>query len=389
MGTNLLTAGVLISLALAGGCKKAEEKADALDVRPLVRVGKMNPSCALTDGVRLQGSVRTKFSASVAARVSGTLDTVLVDESQMVKSGQPLFQVDKVNLESHVRIAQDDLDVAKASFKESEAMLAEAQAAYDKASIDASRMKKLYEEDKAVTKDMWEKADLQFKSAVAAKQRVQAAVETARVRIVQAETALSVSRKNLGDSQGVAPFDGVITKKNKDRGEFVSAGMPVFEMDDPGVYEVCFSMNADAYDRVETGKTVVRFNSGREAAVTYKAPSVHPVTRTFEVRVTVEHAQDLAPGMIRDALVVFRQFTAATVPSQAVGLRGGKHLVFIVRGEKVVGVPVTVGLEWQGNTEIKNPDVLKDADMVIDGMLLLNEGDSVRIQKEGVLGAGN
>jgi hypothetical protein len=81
--------------------------------------------------------------------------------------------------------------------------------------------------------------------------------------------------------------------------------------------------------------------------------------------------------------VVFRQFTAAAVPSRAVGLRGGKHVVFVIRGEIVAGVPVETGMEWQGCTEIKNPESLKDAAIVTEGMLLLNEGDRVRVMKEG------
>lgn len=380
MSRTPLTA-LALAVALAGGCKKAERQAEALDPRPLVKVVRMTPEYAFTDGVRVQGTVRTKFSAAVAARVPGAIDAVDADEGQTVKAGQPLFQVDKVNLESHVKLAQDDLNVARAANKEAEAARAEAQAAYEKARTDAVRMKTLYEKDHAVTKDALEKAELQFRSAEASMQRVSAGVETARVRIVQAETALSVAKKNLDDSRGVAPFDGIVTKKLKDRGDFVGAGTAVFEMDDPRVYEVCFSMNADHYDRVALGRTVVRFEGGKEVKVTYKAPSVHPVTRTFEMRTAVGRSPDMAPGMIRDARVVFRQYTAAAVPSQAVGLRGGRHVVFVVRDGAVAAVPVDAGLEWQGFTEIKNPAALKDAEVIAEGMLLLNEGDRVRVQK--------
>jgi RND family efflux transporter MFP subunit len=373
----------LCLLAAAGGCEKKEEaEAEPLDLRPLVRVGALRPAHAFTDGVRVQGTARTKFSASVAARVPGTLDEVRADEGDSVKAGQPLFQVDKATLEDRVRLAQDDLSVAKALLREAEAALLEAEASFAKAEVDAGRMRKLYEESRAVTRDTWEKADLQFKLAGATRERGRAAVESARVRIVQAETALSVVRKNLSDSLGVAPFDGVITRKRLDKGDFANVGSVVFEMDDPRVYEVCFSMNAAHYDRVSAGATAVRFADGKEVAVTYKAPSVHPVTRTFEIRVTVERAPDLAPGMLRDATVVFRQFSAAAVPSTAVGLRGGRRVVFVVRDGKVASVPVEAGVVWQGYTEIKQAEPLGAAEIVVEGMLLLNEGDGVRVEKE-------
>ncbi len=369
----------LSALALAVGCEKAAEPAATLDLRPLVRVGGVIPAYDFTDGAQVQGSLRTKHSAAVSARVAGALDAVMADEGDRVKAGQPLFQIDKDTLENRVCLAQNDLNVVRASLAEAEAALLEADASYAKAEVDATRMKKLFEGARAVTQDTWEKADLQFKLASASRERIRAAVVSAKVRIAQAETTVAVTRKNLADSLGVAPFDGIITRKALDTGDFASVGAAVFEMDDPRVYEVCFSMNALHYDRVETGRTRVRFADGKEAAVTYKSPSVHPVTRTFEIRVTVERTPELAPGMLLDATVVFRRFTAAALSASAVGLRGGRQVVFVVKDGKVASVPVQVGLAWQGCLEIRNPEALAGAEIVTEGMLLLNEGDAVRL----------
>ena len=191
-----------------------------------------------------------------------------------------------------------------------------------------------------------------------------------------------MARKNLSDSLGVAPFDGVITRKVMDRGDFAGVGNAVFEMDDPRIYEVSFSMNAEYYERVAVGETRVRFDGGAEVRVTYKAPSVHPVTRTFELRATVDRTPDLAPGMIRDAWVVFRQYDAPALPATAVGLRGGTNVAFVVRDGKVVAVPVDLGLLWQKYAEVRNPDALRDAEIVVEGMLLLDEGDGVRVKRD-------
>jgi multidrug efflux pump subunit AcrA (membrane-fusion protein) len=106
------------------------------------------------------------------------------------------------------------------------------------------------------------------------------------------------------------------------------------------------------------------------------------VTRTFEIRATVERTPDLAPGMIRDAWVVFRQYSAPALPATAVGFRSGTNVVFVVRNEKVAAVPVDLGNAWQRHVEIRNPEALRDADVVTEGMLLLNEGDGVRVKGE-------
>ena len=379
MRTKVSAVGALSLLIAVCGCGKAVEKKEPLDLRPLVKVGRLLPSHAFVDGVQVQGAVRTKFSASIASRVAGAIDHVMAEEGAMVRVGQPLFQVDKVNLNNRVLLAQEDLKVAGALVKESEAALAEADASFAKAQADAGRMKRLFEDDQAVTKDAWEKADLQFKLASATRERACAAVESARARVGQAETSLSVAQKNLADSLGVAPFDGVIVKKLLDKGDFANVGSAVFEMDDPRVYEVCFSMNAAHYDRVAVGQTRVCFADGGEAVVTYKSPSVHPVTRTFEIRVTVERSRDLAAGMLRDALVVFRRFDAPALPVSAVGLRGGKVVAFVAENAKVSARPVDSGLTWQGFVEVKNAAALEAADIIVEGMLLLNEGESVRV----------
>lgn len=390
MSRTMIWIGAAAIAVAAGGCRKAQTAAESeADLRPLVKVGALRPSFPFMDGARVQGTVRTKFSAEVAARVPGTIDAVLVEEGATVKAGQPLFQIDKVNLENRVHMAQDDLNVAKALLREAEAAQTEAQAALDKAEVDAKRMSTLFRDAKAVTKDTWEKADLQRKIAAASDERAQAAAVSARTRIAQAETALAVARKTLSDSLGVAPFDGIITRKLLDKGDFAGVGHSVFAMDDPRIYEVSYSLSADCYDRVIVGQTQVRFDNGKEVPVTYKAPSVHPVTRTFEIRVTVERTPDLAPGMIRDAWVVFRQYEAPALPATAVGIRGGTNVAFVVRGEKVAAVPVDLGLAWQKVVEIRNPDALKGEAVVTEGMLLLNEGDSVRVIGKAKLETGN
>jgi multidrug efflux pump subunit AcrA (membrane-fusion protein) len=170
----------MAAAALAtNGCRKAQKTEEPADLRPLVRVGPLVPAFPFTDGARVQGVVRTKFSAAVAARVPGTIDAVMTDEGETVKAGQPLFQIDKVTLENRVRLAEDDLNVAKAVLREAEAARVEALASLDKAEVDAKRMATLFNDSKAVTKDAWEKADLQRKVAAAVRERAQAAVESA------------------------------------------------------------------------------------------------------------------------------------------------------------------------------------------------------------------
>ncbi len=364
-------------LALAG-CQKEQAAAPAADARPRVRVCALTPGLTFEDAATVQGSVRTKFTAAVASRLPGTIDAVFADEGDAVKAGQALFQVDRVNLENQVAIAKDDQAVARAAREEALAAQAEAEAALAKAETDAARFRRLYEGSRSVTKDAWERAELQARTAAAAAARAKAAVASADAKILQAATALRIAEKNLADSRGVAPFDGIITRKAQDRGDYVGAGSPIFLMDDPRVREVCLTLTADRYGEVAVGKTVVATDFGQELPVTYKAPTVDPRTRTFELRAVMAPDAAVAPGMLCGARVVFARREGCGLPAGAVARRGGREVAFVVGdGGAVEAVEVRRGASAGGMVEILNPEAFQGRRVVAEGMLLLNVGDAV------------
>ena len=370
-------AWIVVAAALAG-CAK-EEAAPRTESRPRVRVCALTPGLTFEDAAVVQGSVRTKFTAAVASRLPGTVDEVLADEGDVVKAGQPLFQVDRVNLENQVAIAKDDQAVARAAREEALAAQAEAEAAHAKAETDATRFRRLYNESRSVTKDAWEKAELQLRSAAAALARAKAAVATADAKILQAATALRIAEKNLADSRGLAPFDGVITRKLQDRGDYVGAGTPIFMLDDPRVRELCLTLTADRYADVAVGKTLVAADFGQELPVTYKAPTVNPLTRTFELRAVTKPDPAVAPGMLCGARIVFARRTGFGLPAGAVALRGGREVAFVVGDDGVVAaVEAKRGASAGGMVEILNPEAFEGKRVVAEGMLLLNPGDAVQ-----------
>ena len=355
-----------VCCALAGGCTGKTDGAEAAptDSRPLVNVGAVDPAHRFREARRVQASIRTKESALVSARVPGTIDELFVDEGASVDRGQKLFQVDRINLENAVRAAEDDLRLAKAKAREAEVMR-------DKAKLDDARMKRLVSEG-AVTKDAAEKASVAFA-------RTEAACDAAAAKTTKAETALAIARKNLSDSTVAAPFAGIIRRKLKDAGDYAGPGTPVFAIDNPAVHEICLDLNAADYARIKVGETKVE-TCGRSLVVCYKSPSVNRATRTFEVRATIDLTADLAPGMLLDADVVLRDFSAPGLPSRAVNLRGGKDTVFAVEKGVVRAFSVQTGVADGGWREVHGvPDGAK---VIVEGMLLLNEGDAVRVAGE-------
>ena len=359
-------AWALVLLAAAGCSEQVVERAET---RPLVRVGVARQGVTFVDSLRVQGSVRAKDAAVVSARIPGTLDAVFVDEGARVRKGDALFQVDRQNLENAVRAAKDDLAMAKAK-------LAQADVTVGKAKLDADRMARLFEGG-AVTKDALEKAQVAAKSAMAA-------FEAAQAMATKAETGLAVSEKNLSDSCVRAPYDAIVTRKHRNVGDYVGPGMCVFEVENPSVYEITFSLNAAHFARVKLGETTVRLTRPlagvRDIVLTYRAPTVSAVTRTFEVRAQLPRTEDVAAGMLLDGEIVFASHTGQGVPSSAVADRGGSEAVFAVENGKAVRIAVEAGMETGGWREIVRPALGPEKKVILEGMLLVNEGDEVRTQ---------
>ena len=356
----------VLAAALLAGCAEDEgtSKPAAPDARPLVRVGAVEPAHRFREVRRVQAALRTKESALVSARVSGVIDALFVEEGDAVDKGQRLFQVDRENLANAVRVAEDDSRLAAAKAREAEVTR-------DKAKLDDARMRRLVAEG-AVTQDAAERAGVAFS-------RAEAACAAAAAQVAKAETALLIARKNLADATAVAPFAGTVKRKLLDAGDFARASAPVLALDNPAVHEVCFDMVSPDYARVTPGETKVE-TCGRVLTVSYKAPAVNPATRTFEVRAVTDLAAGLAPGMLLDAAVVLADRAAPGLPARAVNIRGGRPCVFVVADGFVRSVPVEVGIADGAWREVHGvPD---GARVVVEGMLLVNEGDAVRVAGE-------
>ena len=368
MKTELVAASA-VALVLFAGCGKRKPAAVAQPMA--VAVTRIAPETPMKKALRVQGSLRVKDAAAVAARVPGTIDAITAEEGAFVTAGTVLFTVDRENLSNAVRAAADDLAIAKAK-------AAEAEAALEKAEKDAERLSRLLARG-AVTQDQAERAALQRRVA-------RASAEAAQALVTKAEAGLSVARKNLADAAVKAPFDGTLTRKLKNAGDYATPGRAVFEMENASVHEVTCQLSADHYAEVAVGKTqLVAANpaslAGKAFPITYKAASVSSRSRTFEVRAEVPMAADMVSGMIVDAEIVTRAYTAATLPVSALAFRGGRWVVFAVEGGRVVSHDVRRGAECNGRVEIADPGALAERDVVANGILLLNEGDAVRVKR--------
>jgi membrane fusion protein (multidrug efflux system) len=192
----------------------------------------------------------------IAPRVPGQVTQLLITDNQEVKAGDELVEIDPRDYEASLAQAKADLaaaqsqsDSAQAQVNVSQSKVAQAQAAVVAAEAENLRAGadlKRYQsvESRAVSKTDYDLATATARSASAnldaANSQVKAAeaqvaldqanVETANATVQQAQAKLQQAELNLSYTKIVAPFDGRITARSVQNGNYVSPGQALFAL---------------------------------------------------------------------------------------------------------------------------------------------------------------
>jgi len=157
-------------------------------------------------------------NVELRAKVSGFLEKILVDEGQMVKKGQPLFQLNDAEF--------------KVQLSEAAAFLSSARAAVKEAEVELARVEGLVEK-KVVSPSELELAKARLAAAEARVQEALAREENARIR--------------LGYTLICAPFDGIIDRIHHKLGSLITEGTLLTTVSDIHQMHVYFNVSENEY----------------------------------------------------------------------------------------------------------------------------------------------
>jgi multidrug resistance efflux pump len=196
-----------------------------------------------TQHARIQG-----FVVGVAPKVSGLVTSVHISNNQIVKSGDPLFEIDRSSYDIALKRARSDLDntrkqvsASAASVETARANLQAALANEERAQKDATRQERLYSEDEGtISLRRLEMARASYEQArakvTAAESEVQRAIEQMggegenNAKLKAAESAVEQAELDLSNTTVTASTDGVITDLRAEVGQYAAAGNPVMTL---------------------------------------------------------------------------------------------------------------------------------------------------------------
>jgi RND family efflux transporter MFP subunit len=376
---------VILSLGLCVlfcGCAKTDKNNESsnsvkVKVSPLVHR-------RFQHRLRVQGMLQSTEKATIAARVSGIIDSLQVDDAVRVKKGQVLFQIDKENLENQVLLSQKALKVAIDMRKTVQADLAIARTNREKALLDFKRAKKLFK-SQAISEDRFESASVSLKNTISSVNKAIAVLNYTETQIQQQEVMLKIAKKNLADSIITAPFSGVVTLTLKEEKEFVVAGTPILKLENQNQLELSSFLSAVYYNKLQPGVLCEILFNGKlisKAKLNYKACSVDPLSRTFEIRAQLPAGAKVTSGTLCDIDLILVDRSGYGLPQNAVMFRkGGKYIAYIAEAGKANEVPIYPGFTTKGYTEILNSDQLKNKIFIVTGQYFVNDGSQIEIEK--------
>jgi RND family efflux transporter MFP subunit len=356
-----------------------EVMADAEQIHnfiPRVRVATVQSSPS-NFVVTLPGTTAAFADANIYARATGYIEKRNVDIGDHVKAGDLLAQLAVPELDHQISQNEATLIQFKAALQQAEANRELAQVTWNR---DAPLVVKGWVSQQQGTID------------VQTLRAREAALSVAQANVVAQENLLKVLRQDRDYASVIAPFDGVITKRNVDVGSLVqgneTSGTFMFTIMQSDVIRVwVYVPQASAFGLGSGVDAVVRVPEipGRSfpGKVTRIAEALQTGTRTLLTEIDIPNPdRDLQPGTycIVD-LNIPRKSPSLIVPADATIFdKNGLQVAVLQDGTAHIRkISVTRDL----GTQVEVDDGLKQGDQVIlNPPVNLSEGSKVQVRAE-------
>jgi len=314
----------------------------------------------------LVGRLSAFRSADVRARVAGVLLKRNYVEGSDVKKGQPLFQIDPAPL--------------KAALAAADASLAQAQATYTNAKVNAQRSREL------APKGYISKSDLD--NALASERTAAAAVQAARANVQSA-------RINLGYANVTSPIDGRAGQQQVTEGALVGSGSATLltTVDQIDPLYVNFTMSVADMEQLRQAQTSggVTLAQPNQASVRVTLPdgsayaepgtldftavTVDPSTGALNLRAQIPNPKhSLLPGMyVTLQAKLGEQHKVFVIPQQAVLRDTVGAYVFVVGADGKTKRHDVVAASMSGGNWVITSGLAAGDQVVVSGVQNVRE----------------
>lgn len=316
--------------------------------------------------IQLVGTLHPRTRSVVAADVDGLVVEMPYDYGAVVRKGDAVCVLRDVTR----RLAVDE---AKAAMDALEGELEARQADQRKTAFELERISRLAKLDRSSDK---ERVDAEANHAAA-----EARVRQSRAMLEESRARLAVAEDNLNRTRVLAPFDGAITAKMTEVGQWVNVGEAAVEMVDLFTVRARVMVPESAVAFCDVGEramvTVDALGRDYEGEVSRVIPEADSQANTFPTDIDIANPDGaLKAGMFVRAMVpAGPKKSRLLVPKDAVLRRGPSSILYVARGNDKEGfaadvAPVTVVAEVMQYLAVESPTLTEGDRVIVRG----NEG---------------
>jgi len=336
------TAGAPDSLAdstVAAADSTADDDDEKKEPDPVpVEVSLVKPR-AISSFYHTTATLEPEKKVTIVAKVAGEVTRLSVEEGDFVKKGQSLCQIEDAEYRIALEEARINRDQMKREFK---------------------RTKSLVDQNLISDKD---NADAQFQAEMA-------------------ETKYQAALLEYRYTKVPAPFDGVITKRRIDPGQYANFGAELFELIDPSPLLIRMYLPEREIRDIHVGQEVT-IEPDNKASATLKgrvvriAPEVDD--RTGTVKVTAEtHGQAMPGSFARIKIVTDTHEGSLAIPRRSLISDAGDLYVYLAEADSVRKLLVSVGYQDEYFAEVLSGLELGDS-VVVVGTGGLRTGTKIKV----------
>ena len=241
----------------------------------------------------LTGSVVSDNQKMITSRYMGFIKNMKVSEGDIVKKGDPLYEIDSKEIDS--ARSQVELAISQATLA-----LQMNRAQYENIKQNLERHKRLF------AKGMVSKYDLE--QLQLAEKNYGDMVKIAEKQVEQAQAKMQEVLNQYRYLKIVAPNDGVIVMKRANEGEIQIPGMPSLVLTDLSNLKIITEISEGDLAHATIGKTIKfeipSIGLKGEGKVTSIIPASNPMTHKFKIKISFDtQGKFVFPGMYTKILI--------------------------------------------------------------------------------------
>lgn len=286
--------------------------------------------------IRLIGTIHPKHATILVAKGSGMLDS-LVATGQKVHKGTLIAKIDNPDSENNLELSETAEKIAKTQYKRLLTLL--------KSGIVSSK-------EAEEKKQAW----------------------------IIAQRELSKAKIELDTMRFYAPFDGIIGAYKKREGTQVNIGEPIVTIYDPSALVVDFDIPCTNLTAINEGQAVRIFD--KTHPLSHLQKMIDDETHMCPADVDISCDNCVLGSNVDVDLVVEAKKQVIVAPFQSIFLRNSEPFVYVVEEDKVVLIPVKIGIKEKSEIEISS-GLKPGQKLIIRGQERLYPGMQVAIFEPG------